>query len=148
MSTHEFKAQDKVEIVRGETIHGFKNGSQQVISDVTHGSIFIRNERGFNKIVMPYEIKLVEPNYSEELPEGEVAPRFFKRVTNPIDDEDAYYFTKGTIYVELPRERRKEYEFGEGEDCEGDVGIYTDDADGVFIFSKEFMEEHFMEVSK
>lgn len=87
MSTHEFKAQDKVEIVRGETIHGFKNGSQQIISAVTHGSIFIRNDRGFNKIVMPYEIKLVEPNYS-------------------------------------------------------------DDADGVFIFSKEFMEEHFMEVSK
>ncbi|AXF39864.1 hypothetical protein BMBphi_gp016 [Bacillus phage vB_BthS_BMBphi] len=146
MSTHEFKAQDKVEIVRGETIHGFKNGSQHVISAVTHGSIFIRNERGFNKIVMPYEIKLVEPNYSDELPEGEVAPRFFKRVTNPIDEEDAYYFTKGNIYVELPRERRKEYDFEEGEDLEGDVGLYTDCPDTTIIHSKEIMEEHFVEV--
>lgn len=146
MSTHEFKAQDKVEIIMGESIHGFKNGSQHTISAVIHGSIFIRNERGFNKIVMPHEIKLVEPNYSDELPEGEVAPRFFKRVTNPFDEEDGYYFTKGTVYVEVPRERWELYEFEEGEYCDGDVYLYTDDSNVVLIYPKEVMEEHFKEV--
>ena len=144
--SHTFKANDKVVIVKGEHIHGLTIGKEYKISSVNPGGqIFIRNERGFSKWIDPSEIKLIEVNYSDELPEGEVAPRFFKRVTNPTDDEDAYYFTKGTVYVELPRERRKEYDFEEGEDCEGDVCLYTDCPDTTIINAKEIMEEHFVE---
>lgn len=142
-----YKQGDKVIIISGEHIHGLTIGKEYLIASVSPtGQVFIRNERGFSKWVGANEIKRVEVNYSDEIPEGETAPRFFKRVTPPEDDETAYYHTEGITYIECSRENQKEYDFDEGDDQEGDVYLYTDCPDTVIIYAKEYMEENFKEV--
>lgn len=150
--SNNYNVNDKVVIIKGEQIHGFKVGSTQIITSIgMGGTLFIRNERGFAKMVNPDEIKPVDPNYSDDVPEGEFVPRFFKRTAICETNEERYYFREGNIYIEIDPKRWDELgidrEAIENLDLfEEEKPVLITDEDGYTLMGSFDLEDDFEEI--